>query len=403
MNALKSIRGEIVYLVILPVLDVSAEVGIASAYPQFLRIYGSTGLASVFVAMSAFTAVSTGLIWGLSARKLGVRVSLMFAMFGWGVSTIALGLFYREVGIALAARAAQGAFSAGFAGLPFIAITQREQRQQSRVRGLSLVETAISVGAISAPMTVGLAISVSAARTFLLLGALVLVLLVVLGCRTVLGAVWHARKNQDDVRTPASEPSGSPDSLKDSQYRTGRNGILHAAFRVAAPTTFAALTAVVLSALETLVPALGESATGSVLAGKVAVTCFECLVVVGVLTKGRSVGLRRTVPVLLGAGFAGVYLFASWQIAVVVALCLLGIAVGNQITMGNELAAERAKGLEEHGMALYATLRISGSFIGPLFMNLGYPLVFAALAVVSLLAAVVIAPAATSFAPLPKK
>ncbi len=378
---------------ILAVLDVSAEVGIASAYPQFLRIYGSTGPASLFVAMSAFTAVSTGWIWGLSARRLGVRVSLMLAMLGWGISTIVLGVFYREVGIALAARAAQGAFSSGFAGLPFIAMTQREQRHRFRVRGLSVVETAISIGAISAPMTVGLAISVSAARTFVLLGALVLALLVVLGCRTVLGAVWHARENQDDVRTPASEPSGSPDSMADRRHRTERNGILHAALRVAAPTTFAAITALVLSALETLIPALGESATGSVLAGKVAVTCFECLVVVGILAKGRSAGNRRRVPVFVAAGFVGGYVFASWQIAVIVILCVLGIAVGNQITMGNELAAERAKGLEEHGMALYATLRISGSFIGPLFMNLGYPLVFAALAVVSLLAAIVIAPA----------
>ena len=60
--------------------------------------------------------------------------------------------------------------------------------------------------------------------------------------------------------------------------------------------------------------------------------------------------------------------------------------------MGNELAARSMRGFETTGMGVYATLRITGSFVGPLFLTIPFPLVLAVLAVVSLLALLPVLP-----------
>lgn len=91
-------------------------------------------------------------------------------------------------------------------------------------------------------------------------------------------------------------------------------------------------------------------------------------------------------PLLLTAGLIAGFVAAQLTLVAIILMITLGLLIGLQITMGNEYAAYTVRGFEESGMGLYSTLRGSGSFLGPLFMNFGFPLILLLLAAVSLTA-----------------
>ena len=156
--------------------------------------------------------------------------------------------------------------------------------------------------------------------------------------------------------------------------------------RILVPTVYASAVALVLGAFETLIPTVGEEYADSVLFGKLMTTAFEITVVAGILLKTRRPGIRPALSLLLAAGLTAGYAAAQLTLTVIILMIALGLFIGLQITMGNEYASHTVRGFEESGMGLYSTLRGSGSFLGPLFMNFGFPLILPMLAAVSLLA-----------------
>lgn len=141
-----------------------------------------------------------------------------------------------------------------------------------------------------------------------------------------------------------------------------------------------------LSAFELLVPTVIEAHTSRPLLGKIAAMAFEIAVVVGVIVKARLVGLFRWLPVLTAAMIAVGFVVASNLPVLVVILLGVGLGIGAQVSMGNELAALSVRGFENAGMGAYATLRITGSFAGPMFLTIPFPLLLAVLAAVALMA-----------------
>lgn len=290
-------------LVLLPFVDVLTEIGIASAFPQLRAAYGSAFQASLMVAVSPLFAVLTGWLWGALAKRASIGRVVGGAMLGWAAVTMILGLTIGRFVPALALRALQGTFSAGFVALPFIVFARHARGERERTKSFGTLETSASAGAIVAPVSVGAVLAVAPQTVLIVLGGVMLVVVV----------PWLR-----GAPTGADVPPGPEGEMPPGRV---------IARRVFVPTVFAAGIALVLGAFETLIPTVVEDTFGSVLAG---------------------------------------------------------FPVGAAVTMGNEYAAARVEGSEDVGMGLYSTLRITGSFLGPLFMNIRYPAVLAALAAVAL-------------------
>ncbi len=144
--------------------------------------------------------------------------------------------------------------------------------------------------------------------------------------------------------------------------------------------------ALVLGTFESLIPTVSEEWFGSVLAGKSMTMAFELAVVGGIVFKTRRPGVHLRVPAVLSAVIAASCFVEPWLFggSAIWLMVIAGLPVGAGITMGNEYAAASVAGFEEVGMGLYSTLRITGSFLGPLFLNVAYPQVLLALSAVSL-------------------
>ncbi len=375
-------------LVLLPFIDVLTEIGIASAFPQLRAAYGSALRASVVVAVSPLFAVLTGWLWGAIARRTAIGRVVAGAMVGWAVVTIILGLVFTTFLPALILRALQGTFSAGFAALPFIIFARHASGEHERTKSFGTLETSVSAGAIIAPVSVGAVLAVAPQVVLPALGG-VMLFSVVLWLR---GAPIGSGSAQA-AGAGARAPSGSPAGVAPRPGGEIPPGTV-VARRVLVPTVFAAGIALVLGAFETLIPTVVEDTFGSVLGGKAVTMAFELTVVAGILLKARRPGVRATLPLVLAAVVGTAYLVAVWPAspngaaavtaAVAALMVLAGFPVGAAVTMGNEYAAARVEGAEDVGMGLYSTLRITGSFLGPLFMNIPYPAVLAALAAVAL-------------------
>ena len=363
---------------LLPLLDVLTEVGFASAYPQLLTWYGTSLRASSVVAVGPLAAVATGWIWGRIVRRRGLGSAVRHAVLGWSTAVLFMAAGLDSFVVMITARVLQGGFAAGFAAIPFIAATtfgHGDGNRSLRARRMSRIEVAASIGAISGPVTVGSGM-ILAPRVTLVVVALVPVFALIASWRR-LGAAFPNRP----AGTP--NPGAPPHSARHIPRR------LH---RLLLPVLYASIVGLLLSALELLVPTVVEARTARPLLGKVAAMAFEIAVVVGVIIKARLTGVSRWVPVLLSAMIASSFVAAS-NLAVLVAILLfVGFGVGAQVSMGNELAARSMRGFETTGMGVYATLRITGSFVGPLFLTIPFPLVLAVLAVVSLLALLPVLP-----------
>jgi MFS family permease len=378
-------------LIALPFIDVLTEIGVASAFPQLRAAYGSAFRASLVVAVSPLFAVLTGWVWGALARRAPVTRVVPAAMLGWALVTIALGLAVGMFAVALVLRALQGAFSAGFAALPFIVFTRHAEDERERAKAFGTLETAVSAGAILAPVSVGTLLATAPQAVLTALGGAMLALLVP-WVRAEGGARVAGRgAGAAPVPTHAAPVAGptAGDLLPGPAI----------ARRVLVPTAFAAGIALELGALETLIPTVVEDTFGSVLGGKVTTMAFELAVVAGILLKARWPAVGRRVPLALALVVGGAYAAAAAPeivgarasaLAAVGFMVLAGGPIGAAVTMGNEYAAARVEGAEDVGMGLYSTLRITGSFLGPLFMNIRYPGVLAALAVGAMVCAALV-------------
>ncbi|MFP4206723.1 MAG: MFS transporter [Spirochaetaceae bacterium] len=358
-------------LVALPFVDVLTEIGFASAFPQLRGAYGSTIRASLAVAVSPLFAVLSGWLWGALVRRIPTRRVVTGAMLGWALVTSLLGIVVERFVAALFLRALQGLFSAGFAALPFIVFARRARGDRERAKSFGALETSVSAGAILAPVSVGTMLATAPQAVLRILGVLMFLLLLVWLRVTPRGHPPHASAH------------GSPKTLQ----------AVAVARRVLMPTAFAAGVALVLGTFETLIPTVVEEDAGSVLVGKSVTMAFELAVVAGILWKARRPAVTARLPLVLAAAIAVAYLALPWP-GVPGIMLLAGFPVGAAVTMGNEFAAARVEGAEDVGMGLYSTLRITGSFLGPLFMNITYPAVLAALAAVSLACAGLVYPGA---------
>lgn len=346
-----------------PFLDVIAEIGLASSFPQLRELYGSPLRASLVVSVSPLLAVGGGWFWGRAAVRRSVRRVFRWAAAGWTISVALLAATIDIFPLALGLRSAQGFFSAGFAALPFIAVTRITTDRTLRARLFGRIETAVSAGAILAPITVGIAFSYSRRLSLLGLASLGLCCLVAASLK---GEPPGSRERGAAFGGPGENvPAGGPGQPGAAAARVHR--------AVALPALFAALVAAQLGALETLIPQLGEEWRGSVLTGKGMTMLFEVAVVLGILVKARWPGVGLSWPVATTLLFGAALFQGSVALRSLVVLLLAGIPIGASITMGNELAARWTAGAEEVGMGLYSTLRITGSFVGPLFMNIPYP------------------------------
>jgi MFS family permease len=302
-------------------------------------------------------------MWGRLVERFDMRTVLRVAMLGWAVAVIFFGLFLQDFGVAVVMRGVQGLFASGFAALPFIGFTKATADQQERTRYYGHLETAISVGAIASPVLVGAVFAFYPTITMAAIGASVLLVTPFLG--------------KVDLRWGTAEKrqaTGIPRTKKRVKAR------------VLVPTVYASAIALVLGAFEALIPTVGQGYSNSVLVGKLMTTAFEITVVAGILLKTRRTGINPILPLLLTTGLIICYAAVLFTLTVIILLIVLGLLIGLQITMGNEYASHTVQGFEETGMGLYSTLRGSGSFLGPLFMNFGFPLVLVMLAVVSLIA-----------------
>lgn len=360
----KQPRFERFLLLFVPFIDVVTEVGIASAFPQWRELFGSSFRASVFLAVGPLAVVAVGWVWGGLAKRFSLSTALSAATIGWASATLVLGFFVINFGAALALRAAQGCFAAGFAALPFVGFTVRNADPAQRTKHLGHVEVAVSAGAIAAPVGMGTALAIDPAVPLFAAGTLVLLI--------GLGSFR--------LRRPAPEPEPEP---KQTPERAGAAPLARSKLYVLVPTAFAAITALHLGALEALIPTVGERFFGSVAVGKGAATAFELAVVCGILLKARREGPSKGLPIVLSGLFLAVWAFSPSGTAALALLVFIGIPVGAQVTLGNEIAARSVGGFEEKGMGVYSTLRVSGSFAGPLFMNFGFPWLLLALAAVS--------------------
>lgn len=163
-------------LLFLPFIDVLAEIGVAASFPQLRALYGSSFRASAVISVSPFLAVLSGWIWGRLVERFKMRTVLCAAMLGWSAGVILFGLFLHDFGFAVVMRGVQGMFASGFASLPFIGFTRVTEDHQQRTIYYGHLETAISVGAISAPVLVGTAFSSFPGFTMAVIGSTVFLL-----------------------------------------------------------------------------------------------------------------------------------------------------------------------------------------------------------------------------------
>lgn len=374
-------------LVALPCVDVMTEIGLASAFPQLRAAYGSVLHASVVVSAGPLFAVLTGWIWGALARRLWMKRSVALAMSGWAVVTAGLGMSIDVFMGALILRALQGIFAAGLAALPFIALSRESNSARDRARGMGVLEVSISAGAIAAPISVGTLLAVAPGFVLPALGFVTVGLLALwlaaggdaAGARV--SAVNEAVADAGVPVTAGREHAGQPWSLRLARW-------------VMLPTFFASGIALILSASESLIPTVAEALFDSVVIGKTLTMAFELAVVCGIVLKARRPGVRYGVPLLLSVLIAASFLMGWYGSAgpAIWLMVIAGFPVGAGVTMGNEYAASNLVGFEEVGMGLYSTLRISGSFLGPLVLNVAYPGVLLVLAAVSLGCACLVLP-----------
>jgi MFS family permease len=355
-----------VLVLFLPFVDVLAEIGMASAFPQFRDLYGSAFRASVLIAASPLFAMLAGWSWGWIAARWGLRSSFRVTAVGWSVSTMLVGFTLEAFSVALAIRVLQGVFSGGIAALPFIRSMERSGDETVRARHFGYIETAVSLGAILGPLVIGATV---ANVPQLGLGGT--------GAATLL--VWLALELSGDYL------SGTERKAESAQRQTSGKGRTHIALDIAFPTAVAAIVGLLLAALETLIPTLGEDYSNSVLFGKGVTVVFEVAVVIGIILKSRRPGLMRLLPIPTITILAAAYLTADVELTVLVLLAASGVPIGALVVLGNELASVSVRGFEQKGMGAYSTLRISGSFLGPLCMNFGYPLIVLVLTFASLM------------------
>ena len=401
-------------LVALPCVDVITEIGVASAFPQLRAAYGSVFRASVVVSVSPLFAVVTGWIWGMLANRVTLKRVVAPAIGGWSVVTVALGAGIAVFEAALVLRALQGVFAAGFAALPFIALSRDTRNEHDRAKRMGMVEVSISAGAIAAPVTVGTLLAVAPQAVLSALGGGALVLLGLWlwaaeerdgalereaqaaaserGSAVTPGPGAATQHGEPDRQHPAAatqhgEPAGGDSAAAGGSVVAGGRagapgpGGMHIARWVMLPTLFASGIALILGAFETLIPTVAEDVFDSVMAGKSVTMAFEVAVVCGIVYKARRPGIALHVPLLVAGVIGAAYVFAGSAVWLMV---FAGLPVGAGVTMGNEYAAASVAGFEEVGMGLYSTLRITGSFLGPLVMNVAYPHVLLLLAAVSL-------------------
>ena len=350
-------------LLFLPFIDVLAEIGVAASFPQLRALYSSSFKASAVISISPFLTVVSGWMWGKLAERFEMRAVMRAAMLGWSAGVIFFGLFLHDFAASVLMRGVEGLFASGFAAVPLVGLPRARGGQRQRTRYYGHLDKAISVGAISAPVVVGTAFSSSPGITMAVIGGSVLLLALFSG-------------NIDLRRDSAGE-------THEAGEQRPKRGLKA---RVLVPTVYASAVALVLGAFETLIPTVGEEYADSVLFGKLMTTAFEITVVAGILLKTRRPGIRPALPLLLAAGLIAGYAAAQLTLAVFILMISLGLFIGLQITMGNEYASHTVRGFEESGMGLYSTLRGSGSFLGPLFMNFGFPLILPMLAAVSVIA-----------------
>lgn len=365
---------------LLPLIDVLTEVGFASAYPQLLALHGTSLRASAIVAAGPLAAVTTGWMWGRIVRRRGLACGVRLAVVGWSAAMLLMVAGLDSFVVMMIARTLQGGFAAGFAAIPFIAATRSDRGGDDRSlcsRRMSRIEVAASVGAILGPVTVGSGM-VLAPRITLGVVALVPVCLLPALRRRLDATVTLGAATASGPRTP---PTAGDQHNSEEQIR----GRLH---RVVRPVLYAAMVGLLLSAFELLVPTVIEAHTSRPLLGKIAAMAFESAVVIGVMVKARLVGLFRWLPLLTAAMIALGFVAASNLAVLVVLLLGVGLGIGAQVSMGNELAALSVRGFETAGMGAYATLRITGSFAGPMFLTIPFPLLLAVLAAVALMAVI---------------
>lgn len=359
-----------VLILVLPFIDVLTEVGLASAYPQLYDRYESTLRASTVIAAGPLAAVLSGWLWGLITRRYGIRFALYAAVLGWSGAVVAMALTLDSFAPMVAARVVHGAFAAGFAAVPFIAVTALSSDHGMRTHKMSRIEIAASVGAISGPLMVGSGIVLAPRFTLLTVAAVPAVFILL-----------HLLVIEPHELTGDRAPAESSPSDANAQTRMKAGFSL----RILLPVAYASLVALVLSAFESLVPTVTEMLTGAPLLGKTLTVAFEITVVLGIAVKARHPGVRRMLPVSVAAGLALSLIVADLPVVLLTCLVVLGFGIGAQVTMGNELAAQTVRSSGEHGMGIYSTLRITGSFMGPLFLSIPFPAVLGALMAVSVL------------------
>ena len=352
---------EWVFFVLLPSIDVLSEVGLASAFPHFQTLYGSASRASLFIAVNPLAAMLGGWLWGALARRFSFRAAFRLAALGWIIATLSLGFVLHRFEAALAARIAQGFFASGLTALSFVGITKSTRDKAAGSRRLGRLEAAATIGAVIGPATMGVGVTLAAPASFITVAALVALIVVA----------------KELLSTPAAL---SPAGIKAPMDWT-------VLYRVLPSTGFAAAVGLILGALQTLIPSLSSPFAASMPVAIIGATMFQVLIVPGLILQSKRHRRGPGVPILVSVVLVLAFILSPFRIVVVGLVVFLGFLLGMGITMGNQLAASAVTGSEDMGMSIYSTLRIGGSFIGPLFMNIAYPGILLALATVSLLSA----------------
>ncbi|AFG37112.1 MFS transporter [Spirochaeta africana] len=353
-------------LYLLPFIDVLTEVGLATAYPQLKHIYNSPLQASSLIAVGPLAAVTTGWCWGPFVRRYGVKTGMVTALLIWSAALGGMSVLLAQYPAALLLRLLHGFGGAGMAAVPFIAAATRSTHTATQSRRMGRIELSASLGAISGPLVFGSAMVLSPR----------LALTGVAGTGMALfGTILLA--------VPRSQP---PSREKPAKPATAVPVLQH----MAPAILYAIIAACLLSALETLIPTAAESATDSALAGKIAAALFEAIVLAGILYQSRQIHPDTRAGGLLAIAFSclllSVVLPGEAWLPMVLLLILSGLWVGRMVAGGNQFAARRAQNAAARGMGLYSTIRISGSIIGPMLMNLPTAGLFATLAILCVIA-----------------
>jgi MFS family permease len=350
------IRHPLGHLLGFPFLSVFVQVGLSSAFPQLRDLYQSDILAGTALAAAPLAALLIGPFWGVPIRRFGERPVIAAAAALATLSMLAQAAFLPSPAAMITSRFFFGLADSALVAAILVSGSKAGLSPAAERTYFSLFETFASSGAIAGPLLLGSAFVFAPRLTLAVSGALFGVYL----------AGSFSRLRSFPPAPPHMRRKVSP--------------------RLIAPTAFAVAMLSVLVAFEVYVPSFVEAQTANPVLGKLVVTVFEGLVVLGTVLKARIPGLPLAVPLLCFAAIGIAYLVSASLPLLALLAGVTAVGLGLSLSLGNEYASAVTAGYEESGMTVYSAFKISGNFFGPYIPAIGFPVLLLPLSALALVA-----------------